>query len=72
MEAVAKDILFGPFLSFVARGTVGDNPVAAVLVTWILVEAFLLMGSLNTIAQVSTKILNFDFLRLKNNIDANP
>ncbi len=52
MEAVAKDILFGPFLAFVARGTVGDNPVAAVLVTWVFIEMFLLMGALNTIAQV--------------------
>jgi potassium/chloride transporter 9 len=52
MEAVAKDILFGPFLAFVAQGTVGDNPVAAVLVTWVFVEFFLLMGALNTIAQV--------------------
>jgi hypothetical protein len=40
-------------LAFVARGTVGDNPVAAVLVTWIFIEMFLLMGALNTIAQVS-------------------
>ena len=52
MEAVAKDILFGPFLAFVARGTFGDNPVAAVLVTWTFVEVFLLMGALNTIAPV--------------------
>ena len=53
MEAVAKDILFGPFLAFVARGTVGDNPIAAVLVTWLFIQVFLLMGALNTIAQVS-------------------
>ena len=56
MEAVAKDILFGPFLAFVAQGTVGDNPVAAVLVTWVFVEFFLLMGALNTIAQVLIRI----------------
>ena len=56
MEAVAKDILFGPFLAFVARGTVGDNPLAAVLVTWVFVEMFLLMGALNNIAQVKQTI----------------
>jgi potassium/chloride transporter 9 len=63
MEAVAKDILFGPFLAFVARGTVGDNPVAAVLVTWVFIEMFLLMGALNTIAQVFK--LRIDIIRSK-------
>jgi len=52
LEAVAKDILFGPFLTFVARGFVGDSPVAAALVSSIFVQAFLFMGSLNNIAQV--------------------
>ena len=54
LEAVAKDVLFGPFLNFVTKGTIKDNPVAAVIVTWLLVQLFLLLGSLNTIAQLSS------------------
>ena len=48
LEAVAKDIMFGPILAFVTKGTIKDNPVAAVVFTWFFVELFLLMGSLNT------------------------
>ena len=54
LEAVAKDVLFGPFLSFVSRGVVKDNPIAAVMTTWCFVQLFLLMGSLNKIAQLSS------------------
>lgn len=54
LEAVAKDVLFGPFLGFISKGNVKDNPVAAVFVTWLLVQLFLLMGSLNRIAQLSS------------------
>ena len=54
LEAVAKDVMFGPILAFVTKGTVKDNPVAAVFFTWFFVELFLLMGSLNTIAQLSS------------------
>ena len=54
LEAVAKDVLFGPVLAFVTKGYIKDNPVTAVLCTWIFVEAFLLMGSLNKIAQLAS------------------
>jgi potassium/chloride transporter 9 len=54
LEAVAKDVLFGPFLAFVTKGVIRDNPVAAVLITWLFVQLFLLMGSLNKIAQLSS------------------
>ncbi len=55
LEAVAKDILVGPLLSaFMDRGRVNDNPVASVAISWLFVELFLLMGSLNEIAQLSS------------------
>ena len=54
LEAVAKDVMFGPLLSFVSKGTINDNPVVAVIITWVLVECFLLMGSVNSIAQLSS------------------
>ena len=54
LEAVAKDVLFGPLLSFVIKGSVKENPVTAVAFTWIFVEMFLLIGSLNTIAQLAS------------------
>ena len=38
MQAVAEDTMFGPFLSFVTRGTVRNNPVSAVVATFLLVE----------------------------------
>lgn len=52
LEAVAKDVLFGPFLNFVIVGRFGDNPVAAVLLTWMFVQAFFFAGGLNAIAQL--------------------
>ena len=33
LQAVAKDTMFGPFLEFILKGTVGDNPIAAVIFT---------------------------------------
>ena len=38
LQAVAEDTMFGPFLSFVTRGTFKDNPVSAVIATFLLVE----------------------------------
>ncbi len=54
LEAVAKDVLFGPFLTFINKGVYHDNPMAAVCLTWLFVQLFLLMGSLNKIAQLSS------------------
>jgi hypothetical protein len=42
MQAVAEDTMFGPFLSFVTRGTVRNNPVSAVVATFLLVEVMTL------------------------------
>ena len=52
LEAVAKDVLFGPFLNFVIVGRFGDNPVAAVVLTWLFVQGFFFFGGLNAIAQL--------------------
>ncbi len=56
LQAVAKDVLFGPILGFVTRGTINSNPVAAILVCWFVLLLFLFMGSLNAIAQLSSVI----------------
>ena len=42
LQAVAVDTMFGPFLSFVNKGTVKNNPVSAVLVTSVLVQVDLI------------------------------
>ncbi len=54
LQAVAKDVMFGPILVFITKGTIKDNPIAAILVAWFFVQLFLLMGSLNSIAQLSS------------------
>ncbi len=52
---MAKDSVFGPMLApLVAGTTASGNPMASVLLTVIMVEFFLLMGSLNAIAQLSS------------------
>ena len=52
LQAVAEDILFGPFLNFVNRGTNNNNPITAVIATFFWVELVFLMGGLNQIAQL--------------------
>ena len=52
LQAVAEDILFGPFLNFINRGTINNNPISAVITTFFWVELVFLMGGLNQIAQL--------------------
>ena len=52
LEAMAKDILFGPFLDYVTKGTLNENPIAALLTSWCLMELILLMGDFTSIAQL--------------------
>lgn len=62
LEALSKDQVFGSLLNFVLRGTWKGNPVAAVVTSWILVECILLIGSLNTIAQVNSVLFMLSYL----------
>jgi solute carrier family 12 (potassium/chloride transporters), member 9 len=61
LEALAKDQVYGPFFNYVIRGTWKNNPIAAVLSSWVLVEAILLIGSLNTIAQINSVLFMLSY-----------
>jgi hypothetical protein len=52
LQAVAKDTMFGPFLEFILKGTVGDNPIAAVIFT----------GCLSGMVKYFLEIILRDFL----------
>lgn len=52
LQAVAEDTMFGPFLTFINKGTVKNNPITAVITTFCWVEVCFLMGGLNQIAQL--------------------
>ncbi|OWF41053.1 Solute carrier family 12 member 9 [Mizuhopecten yessoensis] len=54
LEALANDQLFGIFLKPATITTKGGNPYVAVLMSWILVQAVLLVGSLNAIAPAAS------------------
>lgn len=62
LEALAKDNVFGRILHFVSRGTWSNNPVAAIFVSWALVQVILLIGSLNTIAQINSVLFLLSYL----------
>ncbi|XP_012289168.1 solute carrier family 12 member 9 isoform X2 [Orussus abietinus] len=62
LEALAKDNVFGSALNFVIQGTWRGNPIAAVLTSWTLVQVILLMGSLNTIAQINSVLFLLSYL----------
>lgn len=62
LEALAKDQVFGSFFNFVLKGTYKNNPVAAVVFSWFLVEAILLIGSLNTIAQINSVLFMLSYM----------
>nr|CAD7569592.1 unnamed protein product [Timema californicum] len=62
LEALAKDNVFGFILDFVACGTWRGNPIAAVLSSWLLVQLMMLIGSLNTIAQINSVLFLLSYL----------
>ncbi|XP_018336635.1 solute carrier family 12 member 9 isoform X2 [Agrilus planipennis] len=62
LEALAKDKVFGPLLNFIPKGTWRSNPIAAVLVSWLLVQCVLLIGSLNAIAQLNSVLFLLSYL----------
>lgn len=47
-------IFSGNILNIVIRGTWKSNPIAAVTISWACVQLMLLIGSLNTIAQINS------------------
>ncbi|XP_055377405.1 solute carrier family 12 member 9 [Condylostylus longicornis] len=62
LEALAKDQVFGQLLNFITKGTWKGNPIVAVVVSFVLVEIILLIGSLNTIAQVNSVLFMLSYL----------
>ncbi|KAK7590598.1 hypothetical protein V9T40_002211 [Parthenolecanium corni] len=54
IEALARDNIYGNILNIVIRGTWKSNPIAAVTISWACVQLMLLIGSLNTIAQINS------------------
>lgn len=62
LEALAKDQVFGSAFNFIIRGTWNNNPIAAVIASWVLVEAILLIGSLNTIAQINSVLFMLSYM----------
>lgn len=62
LEALAKDNVFGSGLNFITRMTWKGNPIAAVFTSWTLVQIILLMGSLNTIAQINSVLFLLSYL----------
>lgn len=61
LQAVAEDTMFGPFLEFINRGTVSNNPITAVIATFCWVELCFLMGGLNQIAQLCSVLFLFSY-----------
>ncbi|KAL4221557.1 hypothetical protein ACF0H5_019814 [Mactra antiquata] len=54
LEALANDQLFWFLLNPATKTTKGGNPYMAVLITWVLVQLVLLVGSLNAIAPATS------------------
>ena len=54
LDAVATDRMFGSLLECITKGTFKENPIVAVIVTWIPVQAILLMGGFNKISQLNS------------------
>ena len=52
LEAMAKDVVFGPFLIYVTKGTINENPVTAVITTFCLMQLVLFMDDFTAIAQL--------------------
>lgn len=62
LEALAKDNVYGFLFNFVVKGTYKGNPIAAVFVSFALVQIILLLGSLNLIAQINSVLFLLSYL----------
>lgn len=62
LEAISRDRVYGNILDFVAHGNYKNNPIVAVLLSWLLVEAILLIGSLNLIAQINSVLFLLSYM----------
>lgn len=62
LEALAKDRVYGSLLTFVTKGTYKGNPIAAVFVSFILVQFILIIGSLNLIAQINAVLFMLSYM----------
>lgn len=62
LEAISKDRVYGVLLDFVARGTYKNNPIVAVLLSWVFVECILVIGSLNLIAQINSVLFLLSYM----------
>lgn len=62
LEAMARDRVYGRLLDFVSHGTYKNNPILAVLISFLLVEAILLIGSLNLIAQINSVLFLLSYM----------
>ncbi|KAI5748817.1 hypothetical protein M8J76_002197 [Diaphorina citri] len=64
LQALAKDNIFGRLLKVISMGTWRANPLAAVLISWGLVQVILLIGSLNMIAQINSVLFLLSYLAM--------
>ncbi|CAL4075883.1 unnamed protein product, partial [Meganyctiphanes norvegica] len=62
LAALVKDDIFGVMTSWIGKLTVGNNPIGAVVLSAIMVEAVLLIGSLNTIAKFTSIFFLLSYL----------
>ncbi|KAJ6647864.1 Solute carrier family 12 member 9 [Pseudolycoriella hygida] len=62
LEALAKDKVYGRLLTLVSYGTWKGNPIAAVFISWTMVECILIIGSLNIIAQINSVLFMLSYL----------
>ncbi|KAK9505345.1 hypothetical protein O3M35_009426 [Rhynocoris fuscipes] len=62
LEALAKDNIYGRLLKWFSKGVYKGNPVWAVVLSWLLVQIVLFIGSLNVIAQINSVLFLLSYL----------